>query len=651
VIGFLYPVLGLAALAAAVPIVLHLLRRREVRRLTFPAIRYIRRAEQRQAQRLRLRHLTLLAARVLLILALAAAAAGPLVGRGGPSDHRPTALAIVIDGSLSSTRILGDRRVLDLFAECAGISLDLATASDRVALFSATGADGAVALGRNGAREYLRDLRPTAGVADLATAIVQADAWLASVAGRERELHVLTDLQRVSLDARTITQPDVRAGAGVSVIVRAPALPSQANGAPGVLEPEVVPLTAGRQTRISVPLNWFGPDTPSAPVILRLIAGGEVVSAAEARFGEQALLVLPARERGWVQGRVEIDRHGLAADDRRYFTWLVLSPSAVAVLGEPGRFVDHAIEALEGGGRLRRARPERSEVWLTVGGERIADGLAGGHATVVLPPASPLELPRLNFRLERARIPWRYEVDERGGTREIGVGAPPVGAAGVAVRQAYRLTLRGTATRDTVLLRLSDGSPWLVRGTRSDGAVYLLLGSPMSPEASDLPVSAAMIPFLDATLGSWARRAADATVLEGDALLRLPDRARTMLLPDGSQVRVEGGSPFSATDPGNYAVFDGEGPVLAFSVNAPVREADLAAGREEELEAFLPAASWQWIRGADAAEWRGKIYKARRGKFAWRPLVVLVILVSIIEAALAAAGRRAEPRRIGSADG
>jgi hypothetical protein len=234
VIGFLYPVFGLAALAAAIPIVLHLMRRREVRRLTFPAIRYIRRAEQAQAQRLRLRHLALLAARVLLVLTLAAAAAGPLVGRGGPSDHRPTALAIVIDASLSSTRIMGDRRILDLHVENAGLSLDLATSGDRIAVFSATRAEvGAVALERTGAREYLRGVQPSAGVADLRGAIDQAEAWLGTVAGHARELHLFTDLQSVSLEGGATTRPDAQAGDGVSAIVQAPALPPQANGTPG----------------------------------------------------------------------------------------------------------------------------------------------------------------------------------------------------------------------------------------------------------------------------------------------------------------------------------------------------------------------------------------------------------------------------------
>jgi hypothetical protein len=469
----------------------------------------------------------------------------------------------------------------------------------------------------------------------------QADAWLESVVGRAREIHLFTDLQRVSLEGREGTRPDARAGDGVSLIVHAPQLPQRSNGTPGVPGPEVVPLTAGRGTRISVPLHWFGPDAPVDPVIVRLVVREDVIAVTEARFGEQALLTLPPQDSGWVQGYVEIDHHGLAADDRRFFTWFVRPPSAVAVLGELGDFTEHALEALESGGRLRRERPAAAEVWMAAGGEGIADGLADGHATVVIPPASPLDLPLLNARLEQARIPWRYEIDDRSGSRQIGAGAPVEGVTGLEVRRAYGLVLRGTALRDTVLLRLGDGSPWLVRGTGNDDATYLLLASPLTPEASDLPVSAVMIPFWDALIGDWSRRAAvERTDFEGAAHTRLPDRARRLRLPDGSVLPVEGGAPLSASEPGTYAVLDGGTVGLAFSVNAPLREADLAAGRREELEAFLPAASWSWIQGTDAAEWTEHIFRTRRGKLAWRPLVVVIILVSIVEAALAAAGRR-----------
>lgn len=641
--GFLYPLLGLAALAAAVPVILHLIRRRDVRRLTFPAVRYLRRAERRHARRLRLRHLALLATRVLVILILAFAAMGPLLGRGGAADHRPTALAIVIDDSQSSARIAGDRRLLDQFVDRASLALELATGDDRIALLSAVRPDRAAVSGAAAARTYLSDLRPTAGRADLELAIRRAYAWLTSAAdGRDLEIHVLTDLQAVSLPEGPTESPAGNEGAGVAALGFAPERPGPANGTPGPPVPEVFPLGAGRHTTISVPLHWYGPEPPDEAVIVRLVKGEDVIAVAEGQYGSHALVRLPPQDSGWIQGYVEIESQGLAADDRRYFTWIVRPAARVAIVGDTGGFLASALAALEAGGRLDVGAPEAAEVWVAGDAERIDEGLAAGRSVLVVPPASALDVSRLNSRLARARIPWRYEADQTPGRDRLAEGAEIDGLSGLEVRSAYRLTSSGTAPADTALLRLATGAPWLVRGTTEQGAAYLLLASSLTPEASDLPTSAAMVPFLDVVLGDWARGGAFArTLFDGANPVRLPARAGEVRFPDGTQGTAEGGAWLHAVWPGNYSALDGEETVLAFSVNAPIAEADLARGNERSLESILPAADWRWSSGADLAGWRDEVFPARRGRLAWRPLVVLLLVVSIVEASLAAAGRRA----------
>jgi hypothetical protein len=644
--GFLYPLLGLAALAAAVPVILHLIRRRDVRRLTFPAVRYLRRAERRHARRLRLRHLALLAARVTIILILAFAAMGPLLGRGGAADHRPTALAIVIDDSQSSARIAGDRRLLDQFVGRASLVLELATGDDRIALLSAVRPDRAAVSGAAAARAYLSDLQPTAGRADLEVAIERAHAWLTSVAeGRDLEIHVLTDLQAVSLPEAPAESSAGDAGAGIAALGFAPRLPGPANGTPGPPVPEVSPLGTGRHTTVSVPLYWYGPEPPSEAVIVRLVKGENVIAVAEGRFGSHALVRLPPQERGWIQGYVEIEAQGLAADDRRYFTWIVRPAARVAIVGETGGFLTSALAALEAGGRLEVGATDAAEVWLAEEAERIDEGLTAGRSVLVVPPASALDLSRLNSRLVRARIPWHYETDQTPGSNRLAEDAEIDGLGGLEVRSAYRLTPSGTASADTALLRLATGAPWLVRGITDQGAAYLLLASALTPEASDLPLSAAMVPFLDVVLGDWARGGVFArSSFDGANPVRLPARAGEVRYPDGSQATAEGGAWLHATQPGNYSALDGAETVLAFSVNAPIAEADLTRGSERSLESILPAADWHWLGGADLADWREEVFHARRGRLAWRPLVVILLVVSIVEASLAAAGRRGGER-------
>jgi len=645
VIGFLQPLLGLAALAAAVPIILHLIRRRERRRLSFPAVRYLHRAEERYAQRLRLRHLLLLAARVLIVLLLAAAAAGPLIGRGGAADHEPTAVAVVIDESLSGGRLLGDERLVDAYRHRLQATLDLMGQDDRIALFSAVRpAEGAVAAGPDGVGRVIGSLRPTAGLARPGAALQEAVTWLRASTAAALEIHLFTDLQEISLpDA--VAPADVDSGTGVTVVAYAPAFESQVNAAPGYPQPERLPLDAGQGTRVSIPVGWWGAAPPDSSTVVRLLVDGAVVAVGEAQFGGAAVLSLPPRESGWVSGQVEIDGHGLALDDRRYFAWFVRPLPSVAITGSVGDFLLRALTTLEGGGRLRLVSPTSADVWVAGSGERLEEALGTGRAAIVLPPSEPLDLPRLNFRLERAGVPWRYERVNSAGVSRIAETASVTGLAGLTVARTYSLQPRVPGVRDTTLLGLQSGEPWLVRGTTAQGAAYLLLGSPLVPDASEVPVSAAMVPFIDVLVGDWTRReVVEPSAYEGVARLRLPARAREVSLPDGTSRGVEGGAWFLADMPGTYTVSDGASVLHAFSINAPLAESDLTAGERDAMEPALPAAEWIWRSGEGLAGWREAVFRSRRGHPAWRPLVVLLLVLSIVEATLAAAGRRRERR-------
>ncbi len=153
-----------------------------------------------------------------------------------------------------------------------------------------------------------------------------------------------------------------------------------------------------------------------------------------------------------------------------------------------------------------------------------------------------------------------------------------------------------------------------------------------------------MLPFLDTVLGEWARREpVDAHELARpgpDGRLRLPARARTVSDPEGRELAVEGGGWFTPARAGNYRVTAGPRPIGAFAVNAPIRESDLDRGDPARLEAALPAADWHWIRADAPADWTGAVFRARRGRPAWKPLVALLLVSAILEAGLSASGRR-----------
>src|SRR5688572_17810186 len=135
-VSFLAPAFLLLAAAAAIPLLVHLLRRRMDQRVDFPAARYLARAERENSRKLRLRNLLLMMLRVLAVLLVAAAAARP-VGRLAGTGHAPTAVALVLDNSLSTSVIRDGRPLLEQLKDAARDVINTGAPADQFWLVTA----------------------------------------------------------------------------------------------------------------------------------------------------------------------------------------------------------------------------------------------------------------------------------------------------------------------------------------------------------------------------------------------------------------------------------------------------------------------------------------------------------------------------------
>ena len=135
--SFLYPMFLVGAVAAAVPILLHLLRREAAPEVRFSAVRFLRREPTEQSRRQRLRELLLLTLRVAAILLLAAAFARPYIIGGALVTSSVT--IVVLDTSLSMGAPGRFERARDLARSAveqapAGSPVGLVTFDDRPTL-------------------------------------------------------------------------------------------------------------------------------------------------------------------------------------------------------------------------------------------------------------------------------------------------------------------------------------------------------------------------------------------------------------------------------------------------------------------------------------------------------------------------------------
>lgn len=133
--GLLAPLFLAGALAVAIPIVLHLLKREPEARVRFATVRFLRRAPVEHADRRHLRELLLLALRVAAVLLLALAFARPFLSADGAGGFgRMTVVALDTSMSVSAPGQFERARQL------ARAAVDGAADSDRVAVL--TFADG-----------------------------------------------------------------------------------------------------------------------------------------------------------------------------------------------------------------------------------------------------------------------------------------------------------------------------------------------------------------------------------------------------------------------------------------------------------------------------------------------------------------------------
>ena len=630
------------AVSVAVPLILHLRRRQTDRRIAFPALRYLSRAEDARSRSLVASDVLLLATRIALILALVIAAAGLLLGRGGAGDHRPTDLALVVDNSASVGRMVGDRPLFDVLVERAGESLSATRPEDRVWVFPTVGPP--LAAGVSGARasDALLRLELADGGADLREAVVRATAALPADGDRVREVQLLSDLQ-----ASALTGP-AESGGDVPIVALIPPPVDEPNDAIADVEltgGSTVPSGVGHG--VVVTTSRAGAETTSGDeASVRLQVDGRIAGAARIPWGSTGTLGLPRLDVGTHEGRVEVDPSGTRADDLRYFAIRVVPPPGVRFVGPDSSFAGFGVETLRLAGRL--SAEGGSTVTLIDGvppnGLGSLAGEAGPRTMILLPPADPVDVPAFNQLLSGLGVGWTLRVDPERGSLAIEEPDASFSFSGIRVRERYLLRpgSGSVAAGDSVILRTEDGEPWLIR-TGAGANTVLMLASPFSDRASDLPTHPAVIPFLEALLVQWSHLAGwPASDFDAGEALTLPAWATTVVDPDGVGVSVEPGGRFTPDRTGIYRV-EGRTPAggprsAHFAVNVPVMELDPTTAGTARLEELYPDRD-VFSGGPDRASWVDETFRARRGRDTAPWLLALALALAALELFLATPGR------------
>ena len=661
---FLAPAFLLGLLAIGIPIWLHRVARANPTQHPFASLMFVEASETQRTAKRTLRYWVLLSLRILLLIALVLAFAGPLLNeRVMPAaDANARLHAIVLDKSLSMQH--GERWQRAL-AEADAVLNELRS-SDRVLLATAEGRrvsvlQGSTPAGASGSlRAALRSLKPGIERLDYGLAMNTADNWL----GSPRPpvvLHLISDLQQSAAPLRfadlepppqtQLVLHDVGNAAGENVFIQNAQLTTLDTRSLEVTLRGAATKPQQRQVMLSIDGKEYARrtvDLPAGAVTVPPPAvegeGGNLAPefASQVSASPVAKVLFPDLELSAGSHRIEValePADALPQDDHFYAVLEHADPKALLVARDT-RTDDVAYFAAAIGSlaaptlNVEERAPDAigssaltgfsllvvadTGVLSDIQAKRIKDYVAAGGSVLATlgTSASPEPGPLLEG--------WRIgEPEQRAAAvGEIATTHPVLRDAGDwhSVR-FFRHRAVQVPEDDKVLIAYEDGMPLLIERTVGAGRM-LILTAPIEREWNDLAIHPLFVRFI-------------------------AEAARYLVRGDASAASTTVGSVVltGLTAAGGGQIFDPRG------------ERVLGLGQTEAADRLIPdQTGFYEIRGNDGARWVAVNVDARESDLTplsatfvqrWRAMQVRKAAPNVATAAPATAD--AKPRSLGAA--
>ena len=665
---------GLAGIA--IPVLIHFFARRKPKRVPFGHIRFIQAVQNKSLRRLRIRQILVLLLRVLALLMIILAFARPAMRRfAGMGAHAASSLVLVVDQSASMNR----EGAADAAREAALAVLDQMESSDEAALLATSGL-AAPQAGLSRDKGYLRESASRMTLSEthghLSILIAQAAARLADSRNANREIFVVSDMQRSEFDPRILDslalKPDrilfLPVGGGSdNLSVSSIGLRNR------ILVPEMpLPLTAEIQNHS---------EKGGGEVTARFYRDGEMAGQKTVRVqaGSAARVDFPLRTEkpGWLKLRMEIPEDYFPLDNTGYLAVPIPEKITLFLVGRlrsdilplkralaPERRVSGIFDIREftdGGNwiedlddadavffsgaagpgpdardRLKTyVRAGRGLFWIM--GERSDPKAVAALLAVFDPSAAAGSLqaavsPEAFWSL--GRIAWEHPIfDGIFEKRPASLPSP----------RFYRV-VPVVRTRARPVMELSDGTPLLLDFPAGSGHM-LFFASGLDSSWSDMTFAMIFAPLIhrSALYLASSGGASLPAVYAGDPLkfgfvpgvpgaaysAEYPDSRRVFLLPEGQGaglLRLP-----SAGRIGFYSFFENDRLIGVSAVNPDPKESDLRA-LEGDLQAFFPGIPVH--RLAETQDIGKKLRAIRYGTELWKGCLALALMFLLAETAL-----------------
>ncbi len=342
---FLNPLVLFGMIAAAIPVILHLLNLRKLRTIEFSTLRFLKELQQTKIRKLKIRQLLLLIIRTLLVLLLVLAFARPafrgtLLGTIGGNAH--SSVVFIVDDSFSMSTTDERGELLKQSKDNILKLIDLLTEGDEVFLLKLSDLpDATISPATHdfrSLRKTINDISISSVTRPLNDAIRLSSKLLSESKNANKEVYVISDMQQTLFTEMLASQNQSLQSlfdANIKFFLINLGTGGSTNVAIDSVEVKTTIVEKDKPVNLVTSIRNFSGTVQQNYVISVFLEGVRVAqnSVRLEPWGSATLdFSITPKKSGFVKGYIELETDAVELDNRRYFTIHVPENISVALV-------------------------------------------------------------------------------------------------------------------------------------------------------------------------------------------------------------------------------------------------------------------------------------------------------------------------------
>lgn len=666
---FLHPWFLWALAALAIPVIIHLFNFRRFKTVYFSNVGFLREVKEETAARSKVKHLLVLAARILVLAFLVFAFAQPFIpNKNNNLSTGKKFVSVYIDNSFSMNAVSGGRSLLDKAKQAAKEVAKNYGADDQFQLLTNDFEGKHQRL--VGKEEFLTmvdEIEATPAVRNLTEISKRQKDALSRENSTNRIAYLLSDYQQ--------NMGDLSVDSSVTY--------------------NLVPLAADAQANVYIDSCWFTEPVQllgqQAMLIVKITNSGEKAvennrlvmklngqakGMSELNIEEQSFvydtLTFTIAQAGWNKAELSIQDYPITYDDNYFVAFNVVEKVKVLSLNDSraNQFLDAMFKnqvefdytsTTEGGFNADMLQGTQLVVLDNL--KSVSSSLAAAINAYIADGGAVAVFPGAKAEMES----YNRFLNNLGANSITGFSEQPQELASLNLQQnvfkdvfervpdnmnlpkvlKYYTFSRSAASTEEAVLTLKDGNSFFSRYPTKGGNLYVC-ASPLDKEYSELPVHAIFVPMLykmavlnvkggniSYFIGDKTRIEADAPKAAGDKVYKIKGE-NVELIPEQFAVgnKMLLGINEQVKKAGFYNLgIEGNAAQDVLALNFDRRESDLKFSAASDLKSKYPQGNVNIVNGANV-EVAALVKELDRGIALWKWCLVLALLFLGIEIAL-----------------